>query len=249
VDCAACAAEVRGLEELNRALVLPDAPPVAFHPFWAGIAKRLPRRAAGRPARVVRRTLVLAFALTALLILTTTASAFASDRILPDSPLYSLKLVGENVRIDLTLGQHDRVQLELQLAAERLREARSMAGEQRNQLAVASLRSFQSLLADASPALQHPAPAERQDTLNEIGALSQELTDVQEAAGTTADESDIEVQAIVQESQASLTQDEHAANESQSVEPGAGPSSEASREPSPTAESSQKAEPSPSGHD
>jgi hypothetical protein len=189
---------------------------------------------------------VLAFGLTALLMLTTAASAFASDRILPDSPLYSLKLVGENVRIELTLGQHDRLQLQLQLAAERLREAKSMAGQQRNQLAVASLRSFQSFLADAGPALQHPAPAERQDALNQISALSQGLTDVQVAAGTTADESDVEVQVIVQESQASLTQDEQAANESPSVVQEAGPSSEASREPSQPAEPSPKAEPSPS---
>lgn len=206
--CPTCSTEVSGLEELNRALVLPAAPPVAFHAFWAGIEKRLPRRAATRPARVVRPALALAFVLAALLALTTAASAFASDRILPDSPLYSLKVAGENVRIDLALGQRDRTQLTVQLAGERLREAKAMAGEQKNQLAVASLRSFQSLLADASPALQHPAPAERQETLNTIGDLDQALTEVEQAASKTADETDAEVEAIVQSSRASLAQDE-----------------------------------------
>lgn len=206
--CPACSTEVSGLQELNRALVLPPAPPVAFHAFWAGIEKRLPRRAGTRPVRVVRRALALAFVLAALLALTTAVSAFASDRILPDSPLYSLKLVGENVRIDLALGQRDRTQLTVRLAAERLREAKAMAGEQKNQLAVASLRSFQSLLADASPALQHPAPAERQETVTTIDNLDQALTEVEQAASKTADEADAEVEAIIQTSRASLAQDE-----------------------------------------
>src|SRR5713226_7731860 len=89
--CAACSGEVAGLEQLNQALAFPPAPPVAFHAFWAGIQRALPApRSRGR-GRVVRRSLVLAFGLAALLVLTTAVSAFASDRILPDSPIYSLK--------------------------------------------------------------------------------------------------------------------------------------------------------------
>jgi len=228
--CPTCSTEVSGLEELNRALALPPAPPVAFHAFWAGIEKRLPRRAATRPVRVVRPALALAFVLAALLAVTTAASAFASDRILPDSPLYSLKVVGENVRIDLALGQRDRTQLTVQLAAERLREAKAMAGEQKNQLAVASLRSFQSLLADASTALQHPAPAERQETLNTIGNLDQALTEVEQAASKTADEADAEVEAIVQTSRASLAQDEQD-NQAPSQESTGAPQSSDTGEP------------------
>lgn len=228
-ECAACSAEVRGLEELNRAVVLPPAPPVSFHAFWAGIEKRLPRRGATRSRRAVRRSLALAVALAALLLVATAASAFASDRILPDSPLYSLKLVGETVRIDLTLAQHDRLQLKVQLAAERLQEARTMAGERKNQLAVASLRRFQSLLAEAGPGLRHPAPAEREQTLKEIDGLSQSLTEVEQT--------DPEVQAIVQESEASLTQDEQDAGQNtQSSEAQPSPAPEASGTPGPGAD-------------
>lgn len=206
-DCSACADEVRGLEQLNRAMAFAPAPPVAFDAFWAGIEKALPGRRQAR-VRVVRRSLALAFALAALLVLTTAASAFASDRILPDSPLYSLKLAGENVRVTLTLDHHDRLQLEVQLAAERLREAKWMADERKNQLAVAALRRFQSLLVEATPALRHPAPAERQNTLDTIGTMRQDLTEVEQAATRTPDETDAQVEAIVQDSQASLAQDE-----------------------------------------
>lgn len=214
-ECAGCTAEVRELEQLNQALVLPPAPPVAFAAFWAGVEKALPGR---RPARVrlVRGSVALAFGLAALLVLATAASAFASDRILPDSPLYSLKLVGETVWVDLTPGRHDRVQLQVRLLAERLREAQTMAREGKDQLAVASLRSFQSLLTDASPALEHPAQADRQETLQDIDDLSQGLAEVEQAASTAPDESDAQVQAIVQDSQASLAEAEQNA-ESQPV--------------------------------
>jgi len=67
-ECGPCSAEVPGLEELNRALAFAPAPPVAFHTFWAGIRERLPHRRPA-PVRVVRRSLGLAFALAALLVL------------------------------------------------------------------------------------------------------------------------------------------------------------------------------------
>ncbi len=215
-ECGPCSTEVSGLEQLNRALAFPPAPPYAFHAFWAGIEKRLPRRRPG-PVRVVRRSLGLAFALAALLVLATAASAFAADRILPDSPLYSLKLWGETVRVDLAPSRHDRVQLELQLAAERLDEAAAMAKQRKGHLAAGSLRDFQSLLADARPALEHPAASDREQARQAIGGLTVGLDQVNRAVAEAPDESDAEAQAIIQDSQASLVQVEQE-SESQPAE-------------------------------
>ncbi|HLB77769.1 MAG TPA: DUF5667 domain-containing protein [Candidatus Dormibacteraeota bacterium] len=207
-ECAACSGEVAGLQQLNQALAFAPAPPVAFAAFWAGIQKQLPKRRAQARVRVVRRSLVLAFGLAALLVVTTAASAFASDRVLPDSPIYSLKRVGETVRLDLAGTRQDRVRLELSLAAERLHEAQAMATARKNQLALASLQSFQSLLKDAGPELENPSAADRPEMLRTIGTLSDELTQVGHAATHQADETDVQVEAVVQGAQATLAQDQ-----------------------------------------
>lgn len=206
-ECASCSGEVVGLQKLNQALAFPPAPPVAFAAFWAGIQKRLPKPRVQARVRVVRRSLVLAAALAALLVVTTAASAFASDRVLPDSPIYSLKRVGETVRLELARTRQDRVRLELRLAGERLREAQAMATAGKNQLALASLHNFQALLKDAGPELENPAAADRPQTLRTIGSLSDELTQVEQAATTQADESDVQVEAVVQDAKAELAQD------------------------------------------
>jgi hypothetical protein len=207
-ECAVCSGEVAGLRKLNEALAFSPAPPVAFHAFWAGIETKLPKPRAHARGRVVRRSLVLAFGLAALLVLTTGASAFASDRVLPDSPIYSLKRFGETVRLDLARTRQDRVQLELALARERLHEAQAMATARKNQLALNSLQSFQSLLKDAGPELENPNASDRSEMLRTISTLSDELTQVEEAATTVADETDVQLEAVVQDAQAELAQDE-----------------------------------------
>jgi predicted anti-sigma-YlaC factor YlaD len=207
-ECAACSGEVAGLQQLNQVLAFAPAPPVAFAAFWAGIQKQLPKPRAQARVRVVRRSLVLAFGLAALLVVTTAASAFASDRVLPDSPIYSLKRVGETVRLDLARTRQDRVRLELSLAAERLHEAQAMATARKNQLALASLQSFQSLLKDAGPELENPSAADRPEMLRTISTLSDELTQVGHAATNQADETDVQVEAVVQGAQATLAQDQ-----------------------------------------
>jgi anti-sigma factor RsiW len=214
--CRDCSADVLGLEQLNRALDFPTAPPVAFHRFWAEIQQALPSRRQPR-VRVVRGSLALAFALACLLVLATAASAFASDRILPDNPLYGVKRVGETLRVDLALTRHEQMRLRLALAAERLREAKTMAQAQKTQLAVASLKDFQSLLADTEPALAHQVPADQPETLRQVAALQQELVQVEDA--------DAQVKTIVQDSQASLTQVEQEASASAGVAPTPTPSS------------------------
>jgi len=222
-ECAACSGEVAGLQKLNQALAFAPAPPVAFAAFWAGIQTQLPKPRSNARVRVVRRSLVLAFGLAALLVVTTAASAFASDRVLPDSPIYSLKRVGETVRLDLARTRQDRVRLELSLATERLHEAQAMATARKNQLALASLQNFQALLKDAGPELENRTAPDRPEMLRTISALSDELTQVEQAATTQADETDVQVETVVQDAQATLTQDEHDA--------GSGP---AGRDPRPT---------------
>lgn len=203
LGCPACSAEVDGLEHLNRVLDFPAAPPVAFHRFWAGIQQALPGRRQPR-VPVVRRSLALAFALACLLVVATAASAFASDRILPDNPLYPVKRVGETLRLNLALGSRAQMRLRLTLAAERLREAKSMAQAQKTKLAVASLKDFQSLLTSAKPAVQHQAPADQNETRQQVEGLQQELIQVEQA--------DADMKAVVQDSQASLAQVEQEAS-------------------------------------
>src|SRR2546425_1427724 len=245
-ECAACSDEVAGLQQLNQALAFGPAPPVAFHAFWAGIQKQLPRPRAQARVRVVRRSLVLAAALAALLVVTTAASAFASDRILPDSPIYSLKRVGETVRLDLTRTRQDRVQLELGLALERLHEAQAMAVARKSHLALASLQNFQALLTDAGPELENPAAADRPEVLRTISTLTDELTQVEQAATAQADESDVQVETVVQDAKAELAQDEQ--------DPGApaagtqpGPTPEPQDTAAPKESPEQSNVPSPSG--
>jgi hypothetical protein len=232
-ECEACSGEVAGLQKLNEAMAFPPAPPVAFHTFWAGIETKLPKPRPHARGQVVRRSLVLAFGLAALLVLTTGASAFASDRVLPDSPIYSLKRFGETVRLDLARTRQDRVQLELALARERLHEAQKMATARKNQLALASLQSFQSLLKDAGPELENANASDRSEMLRTISTLSDELTQVEEAATTEADETDVQVEAIVQDARAELAQDEQVSG-SPSAGTQAGPTPEPRDSAAPT---------------
>jgi predicted transcriptional regulator len=238
--CPDCSADVLGLERLNRMLEFPPAPPVAFHRFWAGIEQALPSRRPSR-VRVLRGSLALAFALACLLVVVTAASALAADRILPDSPLYPVKRVGESLRVDLTLTRHDRMRLRLALAAERLREAKAMAQARKNELAVASLKDFQSLLSNAEPALQHQVAADQQETMQQVAGLQQELTQVEAAATASPNAGDAQVEAIVQDSRASLTQVEQeasapvAAEPTPTPEPSSTPASQPTPEPQDTA--------------
>ena len=156
--CAACAAELREVRELNLLLVtLPPAPPVAFTPFWLNLQAVLPQRRVLRiPRFAPSRRLGLAFAAAAIAVLATAASAFAAPSALPDNPLYSIKQVEEGIRLTFT-SANDRLPLQLQLANERLREARAMVADHKPRLAESSLRAFQVTIGDAAGALKNQA--------------------------------------------------------------------------------------------
>jgi len=168
--CAACAAELRQVRELNLLLVtLPAAPPVAFAPFWLKLQAVLPlRRSLRIPTLRSYRRLGLALAMATVAALAAAGSALAAPAALPDNPLYPIKQLEESVRIAFTPA-HDRLTYQLQLANERLREAQAMAGDHKPLLAKSSLRAFRVIVDDAAAALKNPAdPKVAKDTLRTL---------------------------------------------------------------------------------
>ncbi|OLE37052.1 MAG: hypothetical protein AUG48_05460 [Actinobacteria bacterium 13_1_20CM_3_68_9] len=165
--CAACAAELRQVRELNLLLVtLPAAPPLAFAPFWLKLQAVLPQRRMVRVRSLPSyRRLGLALAMATVAVLAAAGSALAAPSALPDNPLYPIKQLEESVRIALTPA-NGRLTYQLQLANERLREARAMAGDHKPLLAEYSLRAFRVVVDDAAAALKNPAdPKAAKDAL------------------------------------------------------------------------------------
>jgi anti-sigma factor RsiW len=156
--CAACAAELQEVRELNLLLVtLPPAPPVAFAPFWLKLQATLPQRRQLRIPTFARyRRLGLAFAMAAILAVAAATAALAAPSALPDSPLYSVKQLEESVHLAI-VPSSAKLPLQMQLAGERLREAKAMAVGHKPLLAAHSLRAFGVIVNEASTALKHPA--------------------------------------------------------------------------------------------
>ena len=168
--CAACGAELREVRELNLLLVtLPPAPPVAVAPFWLNLQAVLPQRRTLRiPTFGSYRRTALAFAMAAFAAAAATVSAFAAPSALPDSPLYPVKHIEEDVRLALAPA-NERLTVQLQLANERLREAQAMAANHQPLLAESSLRRFQVIVNDAAAALKNPAnPVAAKDALESL---------------------------------------------------------------------------------
>jgi uncharacterized protein DUF5667/putative zinc finger protein len=155
--CPACAAELREVRELNLLLVtLPPAPPASYPPFWLKVQARLPQRRSWRvPGLAGYRRVGLAFAVAAIAALGVAGSAFAAPAALPDNPLYPVKQLEEHVRLALT-PTPERLDVQMQLAKERLREAQVMAATHKPEHAARSLRAFAVILGDAAVALKNP---------------------------------------------------------------------------------------------
>jgi hypothetical protein len=193
--CAACAAELREVRELNLLLItLPPAPPVAFAPFWLNLQAVLPQR---RVLRIPRfpsyRRLGLALVAATVAMLAAAGSALAAPAALPDSPLYTVKQLEESIRLTFTPA-NDRLTVQLQLASERLREARAMATNHKPLLAENSLRAFRLTINDAAAALKNPPdpPAAKAA----LKALRVELAAVEQANAERADD-DADVKQLV----------------------------------------------------
>ena len=196
VGCALCRQELGAVRQLNLTLVsLPPAPPLAFAPFWLKLQAALPApRAPRREARfTLYRRAGLAFAAAAFASLAAVSCAFAAESALPDSPLYPLKHVEESVRLALTPAPQ-RVQVQLSIGSERLREAQVMASTGKPALAVKSVRAFRLLIPAIVAGLNDATdPRVARD---EVRSLDLELTGVEEANATRGDD-DSELKQLV----------------------------------------------------
>ena len=187
--CGICAAELREVRELNLLLVtLPPAPPTSVAPFWLKLQAVLPQRRSLRiPSFAGYRRLGLAFAAASIAALAAAATALAAPSALPDSPLYPVKHLEEDVRLALAPA-NDRLTVRLQLAAERLREAQAMAANHKPRLAESSLRAFTIIVDDAAMSLKNPTtpPATR----NALHALRAKLEGVERMNANRDDDVD-----------------------------------------------------------
>ena len=193
--CAACAAELRQVRELNLLLVtLPPAPPVAFAPFWMSLQAVLPQRRILRiPSFSIYRRVGLSLAAATVALLAAAGSAFAAPSALPDNPLYPVKQLEESIRLTFT-PSNARLMVQLQLASERLREAQAMANDHKPLLAENSLRAFRITINDAAASLKNPANP--QAARAAVQALRVDLAAVEQANSGRADD-DAEVKQLV----------------------------------------------------
>jgi hypothetical protein len=153
--CAACAAELGAVRELNLLLVsLPPAPPVAFAPFWLKLQAVLPQRRTIRlPNFAGYRRLGFALAMATVALLAAAGTALAAPSAMPDNPLYPVKHLEESFRLAVT-PTAARLSVQMDLADERLREARVMSANHKPLLAANSLRAFQVIVNDSTAALK-----------------------------------------------------------------------------------------------
>jgi hypothetical protein len=156
--CSSCAGELRQVRELNLLLVsLPPAAPTAFAPFWLKLQAVLPQRRLVRlPSFLAYRRVGLAVALAASALLAAAGTALAAPSALPDSVLYPVKQLEEGIRLATTPTQ-GRLAVELDLANERLFEAKAMAANHKPLLAADTLHAYQVIINDSAAELKNPA--------------------------------------------------------------------------------------------
>lgn len=208
--CAECRGSLRQIHRLEHVLnELPAARPIPFSRFWSTLEPRLATHGRQRAPLFRPARLAAGFALAVAASLVGVV-ALASDRVMPDSPLYPVKHLRQSVQVDLA-GSRERPRLELFLAGQRLDEALAMVQRKRTDLATASLRDMRDLLVDAAPRLENttsgqPNTAEVTTTLDQLktrlGAVSEAV------AQDGPDPGDAAVDTAVQEAQKAVTQAE-----------------------------------------
>jgi len=129
---------------------------VSAHPFRRFMAWVWPVQRTGQPAFVpVLARVAIAFVLMLSIVGGTVAAAQSS---LPDSPLYSVKLMVEDTRLNLTSDPAQQATLALTFAGERTRELERLASARRPISAQVSLRLQNQLDAVLSAAARAPEP-------------------------------------------------------------------------------------------
>jgi hypothetical protein len=207
--CGECGESLRQIRRLDHVLNdLPAIQPVPFSHFWSRLEPRLPNHAQKRASVFRPGRLAAGFALAVIASLVGVV-ALASDGTMPDSPLYSVKHLRQGVQLSLA-DAHERPRLELFLARQRLDEAAAMLKRQRDDLAVASLRDFKTLIVDATPRLENSASKpDAAEVTRAISQIKTELTAVG-AANLEPDGSSAAaiaaVDSAVQDAQKAVTQ-------------------------------------------
>ncbi len=179
--CAECGKAMIKSQRLELALQdLPAAPAMPFPRFWSALREKLPVPKQRQLRVVAVRRLVAGLALAALAS-TVGIVALASDDVLPDNPLYRVKQLRQAVELAFAWDGETRLRLDVALASQRLHEAALMSERRHDDLALASLEDFRSLLNDATPSFTYPpSDADRQSAISEIRAFATDLEQVRQ---------------------------------------------------------------------
>jgi hypothetical protein len=228
--------EVQRLERLAERLRAAEPytpPPDAKIRGWNLVLAAVEQSTTARSRRHPLRRLVVG-AVAAAVLLVAGALAASADS-LPDSPIYPLKGVLENVRGALTFGSADKLGYHLELAHARITEAETMIARHRVDLAAASLQALDDQLKSAALLVQAvrqanpPAAVHLQDRLRQAVAIDdRQLADLQGQVQTAAAASTI-IQARAHAADALKLAEGPAASPTSSPSPGT------SASPSPSA--------------
>ena len=115
---------------------------------------------------------VRVIAVTALCVATIAGAAVAGADTLPNDPLYSVKLAGEDLRLTLASSAGDRAGVQLSIAEHRLAEAEALATSGRDEDALVASSTYSQQMAEAAAEL-----ADLEELQPEVVALVAQLDD------------------------------------------------------------------------
>jgi hypothetical protein len=115
---------------------------------------------------------VRAIAAVALCIATIAGATVAGADSVPDDPLYSLKLAGEDLRLTLAHSAEDRAAVQLSIAEHRLAEAEALATSGRDEDALVASSTYSQQIAEAAAEL-----ADLEELQPEVVSLVAQLDD------------------------------------------------------------------------
>ena len=115
---------------------------------------------------------VRAIAVGAICIATVAGATVAGADTLPNDPLYSWKLAGEDLRLTLAVSAGDRAAVQLSIAEHRLAEAEALATSGRDEDALVASSTYSQQIAQAAAEL-----AELEELQPEVVALATQLDD------------------------------------------------------------------------
>ena len=115
---------------------------------------------------------VRAIAVGAICIATVAGATVAGADTLPNDPLYSLKLAGEDLRLTLAVSAGDRAAVQLSIAEHRLAEAEALATSGRDEDALVASSTYSQQIAQAAAEI-----AELEELQPEVVALATQLDD------------------------------------------------------------------------